>query len=204
MTSTDPLRGRVLVCALAAGMLLASAAHAEGTFFKNRRGAATTTTGSGTPVPPIPATPGPAANSSPTPPPPSPQQHDAGAAGRADPAPAPPPAAPAPAAAARSGSVDRVLTTDTLSVGGQQVQLAGVEGVGGPVTQGLSHYLQSQGNHLSCTPVGGRFRCVTDAGKDLGLLVLLNGAGRATADAPREYHAAENQARANNQGIWHR
>lgn len=203
MTSTDRVRGRVLLCALATGMLLTSAAHAEGTFFKSRRGVATANPGSGTAVPPLPATPVAAANSS-APPPPAAQQHELNAAGRADPAPAPPPAAPAAAAAARTGSVDRVLTTDTLSVGGQQVQLAGVEGVSGPVTQGLTRYLQSQGNHLTCTPLGGRFRCLTDAGKDVGLLVLLNGAGRASADAPREYHAAENQARANNQGVWHR
>src|SRR5579862_792412 len=160
MISTDAFRGRVLVCALAAGMLLASAVHAEGTFFKSRRGAATLNPGSGTPVPPIPQTPAPTANGSPRLPQPAPQQRDTDSAGRADPAPAPPPVAPAAAPAAHSGSVDRVLTTDTLSVGGQQVQLAGVEGVSGPVTQGLSHYLQSQGNHLSCTPVGGRFRCV--------------------------------------------
>lgn len=200
MTSTDPVR--VLVCALAVGMLLTASAHAEGTFFKSRRGAANTTSpGAGTPVPPVPPAPGPGSNT-PAPPQPAPQNRDGGTAGRADPA--PPPASTPAAAAVRAGSVDRVLTTDTLSVGGQQVQLVGVEGVSGPVTQGLSRYLQSQGNHLTCTPVGGRFRCLTDAGKDLSLLVLLNGAGRATADAPREYHAAENQARANNQGVWHR
>ena len=97
-----------------------------------------------------------------------------------------------------------MLTTDTLSVGGQQLQLAGVIGANGPATQGLEGYLRSQGNHLSCTPVGVRFRCLTDAGKDVGLLVVANGVGRASADAPRDYQDAQNQARATGKGLWRR
>ncbi|HUA87985.1 MAG TPA: hypothetical protein VL994_01040 [Steroidobacteraceae bacterium] len=189
--------GRLVLCCVLAGW---TAAHAEGTFFKSRRAALSAGTPAPVAAPPAAtAAPGPgtAQPAAPTPPPAATES-----SAPAHPA-APAPAAP-PAAAPRSGTVDRVLTTDTLSVGGQPVQLAGVVGVSGPVTQGLAHYLQTQGNHLSCTPLGTRYRCLTDAGKDVGLIVVLNGAGRAAPDAPHEYQAAENQARANGQGLWHR
>lgn len=217
MTSTDAkIRAR---CAALCALLCAGTLHAEGTFFKNRRTAGASPPASAESAPPVrvPATPPdapaptsggvvaasgsgkPPLTSGPIVPPPQPDPPPPPA-----PPPGPPAAAAAPGAASHSGAVDRVVTTDTLSVAGQTVQLAGVVGSGGASTAGLQHYLQAQGNHLSCQAVGARYRCLTDAGKDLGLLVLMNGAGRASSDAPAAYQEAEAQARAAGKGLWRR
>jgi endonuclease YncB( thermonuclease family) len=119
------------------------------------------------------------------------------AAPQGEPAPAPEPAMPA-----ISGVVDQVVATDTFMVGGTQVLLHGVLGEPSPYVEALAQWLASNGNQMSCEPAGGRYRCVIPGGVDVGLVVIANGAGKASADAPSEYQNAEQQARAGRVGVW--
>ena len=53
-----------------------------------------------------------------------------------------------------------------------------------------------------CRPAAGdRYRCAVD-GWDLSEVVLFNGGGRATPDAPAGYVRAEQKARSARRGIW--
>jgi endonuclease YncB( thermonuclease family) len=130
----------------------------------------------------------------------------------AAPSPAPPaeqrssgsaqPAAPAPAAPADiSGQVSEVPSTDTLVVGGQRVALAGVRGVS-EMAPPLQRWIASTGNSVTCHPVATRYRCTTANGSDVAQVVLQNGGGTATPDAPANYRGAEMQARMGHRGIW--
>lgn len=93
-------------------------------------------------------------------------------------------------------------STDTLVVNGQRVRLAGVDGVAGPPAASLARWLRENGNQVTCTPVGPRHRCMTMTGKDVGQVVVLNGVGKASADAPPVYQQAEAQAKAAGKGVW--
>ena len=80
--------------------------------------------------------------------------------------------------------VPDVLDTATLWVEGKIVHLYGVEwvrGAGNP--DEFTRYLR--GRVVVCTPVASAnaHRCMLD-GRDLSLVVLVNGGGRTTADAP--------------------
>lgn len=123
------------------------------------------------------------------------------------PAPAPAPTTiptPPRAAAEHTGTVDEVVSTDTLLVAGRRVRLAGVDGVAGQATAGLSQWLRANGNQVTCTPLGSRFRCMTQTGKDVAQVVLLNGVGKVSGDVPQVYTQAEAQARAGGKGLWRR
>jgi len=110
--------------------------------------------------------------------------------------------APASAGSAMiSGPVNEVLSTDTFTVNGQQVQIAGIRGR--PVMlAGLKNWIAGNGGQLTCRPVGPKFRCATPNNKDVGLIVLANGAAELDAGAPPEYRQAQLQAQANHKGIW--
>lgn len=84
---------------------------------------------------------------------------------------------------------------------GQRVQIAGVRG-GPTMVNGLKGWLNANGNALICRAAGARYRCLTPNGKDVGLVVLENGAGETDASASVEYRSAENQAKAAHKGIW--
>jgi hypothetical protein len=98
--------------------------------------------------------------------------------------------------------VPDVLDTATLWVEGKIVHLYGVEwvrGAGNP--DEFTHYLR--GRVVVCTPVASAsaHRCIVD-GRDLSLVVLVNGGGRTTVDAPREFRAAEELAKSAKLGVW--
>src|SRR3546814_18247759 len=58
------------------------------------------------------------------------------------------------------------------------------------------------GREVLCRPApGGRHRCEVD-GWDLSEVVLFNGGGRATADAPADYVKAERKERTQRRGTW--
>jgi hypothetical protein len=59
------------------------------------------------------------------------------------------------------------------------------------------------GDATTCRPTGAGdlYRCDVD-GRDLSQVVLYNGGGRATADAPSELVAAESHAKAERLGVW--
>ena len=100
------------------------------------------------------------------------------------------------------GSVT-VLDTANLVVAGQVVALAGVVAQTAPFfVRGMEAYITSQGGTVSCRPAaGGRYRCRTRTGYDIAEAAILNGAARASDDAPAKYREAERKARAGRVGI---
>ena len=118
-----------------------------------------------------------------------------------------PPAGVKPAALTEAApqslrGVPRLVDTATLSLNGTTVHLSGVEGEGGEAVKDLDRYIR--GRPVACQPVdrtGGQYRCKLGE-YDLGEAVLLNGAGRAAADAPERLREAEDEARSAGRGIW--
>jgi Mg-chelatase subunit ChlD len=106
---------------------------------------------------------------------------------------------PEPLSVALEG-VAEVLDTGTLVIAEQVVRLLGVDGVDGAPAVGLRGYIGSRA--VSCLPVGERYRCQL-GDFDLSHVVLYNGGGRASADAPAALREAEARARDAKVGIWH-
>ncbi len=107
-----------------------------------------------------------------------------------------PPKQPGPALE----GVPTVLDSGTLLIGGQIVPLLGVRGVAGEHARLLEQYIGNRA--VICAPErGGQFHCAVD-GHDLSVIVLYNGGGRATADAPAYLNDAQAHAQANRLGIW--
>jgi len=223
MTSHNRRAVRVRVCPAAplliglgivGAQFVCLSAWAEGSFFKDRQSAA----GSQQPAAQQTAAQPKAVPATAPAPVPEPAQAPPDSTGSsASETPPPPVSAPAPAPtvpppvqqptrqasshADVSGAVSEVLSTDTFVVAGQQVQLAGVRGRAVLLT-GLRGWLANNGNQLNCHAVGSRYRCSTPNGRDVGQIVLANGAGEVDANAPPEYRAAETQARLAHKGIW--
>jgi penicillin-binding protein 1A len=112
------------------------------------------------------------------------------------------PAALAEAAPQSLRGVPQVVDTGTLVLNGATVQLSGVEGEAGPVVSDLARYIK--GREIACQPVERRatqYRCKLGE-YDLSEAVVLNGAGRAAANAPERLRDAEAQARSAGRGIW--
>src|SRR6202022_4592418 len=85
-----------------------------------------------------------------------------------------------------------VLDTAMLAIRGRKIQLEGILGDGDRrAVRSLARFL------------GGpeRYRCNVD-GQNLSEVILSNGGARATADAPAELLAAEDEARSARLGIW--
>jgi endonuclease YncB( thermonuclease family) len=97
--------------------------------------------------------------------------------------------------------VPEVIDTATLRIEGKVVRLFGVEWARGAQGDDLKGYIR--GRSVRCTPTGAAdvHRCEVD-GKDLSEVVLYNGGGRATPDAPSDLAAAENHAKAEKLGVW--
>jgi len=212
MTSHDARRLAAWMIAACAAAAATPQAGAEGTFYKAKREARAAEPAAApaspvvqapapVPVPAPPPVPVPAPVPAPSPPPvaaeptPSPEPPQQVAAA---PAPAPQPAPAGPIA----GSVGQVLSTDSFVVAGKRVRLAGIEGVGEPHASALANWLHSGNRTVSCTPEGRRYTCLTSDRIDLARLVLLNGAGRTSADAAPQYRQDEERARREGKGIW--
>jgi endonuclease YncB( thermonuclease family) len=107
-----------------------------------------------------------------------------------------------PAGAERLRGVPEVVNTSTLSLQGRIVRLFGVETAGDVSSAGdLTQYLG--GREVVCEVAGSKdiYRCQVD-GKDLSIVVLFNGGGRATVDATFELRTAAERARSAGVGIW--
>jgi hypothetical protein len=99
------------------------------------------------------------------------------------------------------GTAD-VLDTATLAIRGRIIQLEGVLGDGDRrAVRPLARFLRRR--EVICEPSGAqeRYRCNVD-GQNLSQVILSNGGARATADAPAELLAAEEEARSARLGIW--
>jgi penicillin-binding protein 1A len=121
--------------------------------------------------------------------------------------PAQPPAGVKPASLTEAApqavrGVPRIVDTATLVLNGATVRLSGVEGEAGQAVRDLDRYIS--GREVACQPVDHgavQYRCKLGE-YDLGEAVVLNGAGRAAADAPEQLRDAEDKARSAGRGIW--
>jgi penicillin-binding protein 1A len=103
--------------------------------------------------------------------------------------------------AAVRGTAD-VLDTSTLSIRGKIIQLEGILGDNDRrAVRPLARFLRRR--EVICEPGGAaeRYRCNVE-GQNLSQVILSNGGARATADAPAELLAAEDEARSARIGIW--
>lgn len=136
----------------------------------------------------------------------SPPASSAPAGPPSPPAPAPEPAATAsvaPATPARGvlAGVPEVIDTATLRIEGKVVRLFGVEWARGAQGDDLKGYIRGRSVRCTAAGTGDTHRCEVD-GKDLSEVVLYNGGGRATPDAPADLVTAENHAKAEKLGVW--
>jgi len=116
-------------------------------------------------------------------------------------APEPMPLPPQPQPAVLTGTVDQVIDTATLKIGGETVELSGIKGLGSPYRDQLAKFIQEQGSEIRCEPIGERYICFV-SNVDLALAALTNGAARLAADATTQYRQAAADARRNRRGIF--
>ncbi len=130
------------------------------------------------------------------------------------PPPPPTPAAP-PASAVQSAAltgpvpqpvrgIPHVVDSATLLLNGALVRLDGIAGERGAPANELTRYIG--GREVACEPAdrgASNFRCKI-GDYDLGEAILLNGAGRAAANAPERLRSAEEKARGAGRGVWGR
>ena len=104
-----------------------------------------------------------------------------------------------------SGVVSEVVDAATLIVGDNKVELAGIEPADRPaMKEKLANWLKSQGSKVECTPTMTKYRCLTTTGIDVAETAISNGAGKATPEAPTNYHSAETNAHSQRRGMWNR
>jgi endonuclease YncB( thermonuclease family) len=109
--------------------------------------------------------------------------------------------APPPQPLVLNGTVEKVIDTGTLKIGGETVLLAGIRGLGSPYRDQLAKFIEEQGSQVRCAPNGVRHTCFV-SNVDLALAALTNGAARLAPDATEQYRAAAEEARRNHRGIF--
>jgi endonuclease YncB( thermonuclease family) len=98
--------------------------------------------------------------------------------------------------------VPTVVDTATLVFPGGTAHLQGVAGEKGEFAHQLEHYIR--GREVVCRasePATAQYRCDLE-NLDVGEAVVLNGAGRAAADASGRLLAAEQKAQSAGRGVW--
>jgi 1A family penicillin-binding protein len=129
-----------------------------------------------------------------------------------EPPPAQPPLAQQPAAVKPAAlteaapqpvrGVPLVVDTGTLVLKGATVHLNGVDGESGEAVRDLTRYIA--GREVACQPVetgAAQYRCKL-GDYDLAEAVVLNGGGRAAANAPERLLDAQEKAQLAGRGIW--
>ena len=100
--------------------------------------------------------------------------------------------------------IPHVVDSATLLLNGTLVRLDGIAGERGAPANELTRYID--GREIACEPADRgvpKFRCKI-GDYDLGEAILLNGAGRAAANAPERLRSAEEKARGAGRGVWGR
>ncbi len=95
-----------------------------------------------------------------------------------------------------------VVDTGTLVLKGATVHLNGVDGETGEAVRDLTRYIA--GREVACQPVeagAAQYRCKL-GDYDLAEAVVLNGGGRAAANAPKRLLDAQEKAQLAGRGIW--
>jgi hypothetical protein len=100
-----------------------------------------------------------------------------------------------------SGSA-KVLTTATVVVDGQRLQLVGIKGESGDHAAQLQILINAQGGSLDCTRHGKQFVCALPDGIDIARAALFNGAARPTANASADYRQQAESAKSAGRGVW--
>lgn len=96
--------------------------------------------------------------------------------------------------------VAEVLDSGTLSLQGEIIRLQGVVPASQRYAKELREYLSQR--PIACQVVAERrWRCEVD-GSDIAHVVLYNGAGTTTPDAPAHYQEAQAAARSARRGLW--
>jgi endonuclease YncB( thermonuclease family) len=117
--------------------------------------------------------------------------------------PPPPPSGNEPAPTTITGSGQ--LEPTGIAVSGQAIRLQGIDSLplpSTPIGRRLAAYFKSAGT-LTCDPrPTNTYRCLTAANKDIAEVALINGAARASTDAPSSYQDLENTAKQQRKGIW--
>ena len=122
-----------------------------------------------------------------------------GAAIRATAPPAPQPAPSLPDTL--SGRV-KVISTATLVVDGQKIQLYGIRGERGAYAAQLRALIESQGGAVDCRRQGTAYVCTLPGGLDIARAALFNGAATPAATASADYQTQAAAARAAGRGLW--
>jgi hypothetical protein len=113
------------------------------------------------------------------------------------------PAAPSATSAVTLSGVPEVLDTGDLSISGTTAHLSGIAGEGGIPARQMAAFIHEQGGRVACELVkDGAYVCRTPQGYDVAAAALVNGAARATADAPADYRDLQGKAQAERKGIW--
>ncbi len=96
-----------------------------------------------------------------------------------------------------------VRDTATLVVSQRDIHLFGVHGEGGDLADGLQHFISDNGGFVVCERQDeGHYVCTLPANMDVAMAALLNGAARATTDAPEPYRDQQVRAQQYKRGIW--
>jgi len=111
------------------------------------------------------------------------------------------PSAAANAIDALSGKA-KVIDTATLTVGVQQVSLAGISGEGGDAARQLQDLIDSKGGNVDCKRQAGKYVCSENGIGDIARAVLYNGSARPAADASDDYRKQADDAKAARRGVW--
>ncbi|MBO1076367.1 PBP1A family penicillin-binding protein [Roseomonas marmotae] len=108
---------------------------------------------------------------------------------------------PSPAREEQLRGVPQVLDTATLLIGGREVRLAGLVGLpSGDFVAAMTQWIS--GREAVCEARSSESWECRVGGRSLSELVLSNGGGRASTDAPPELRQAERAARQARLGIW--
>jgi hypothetical protein len=99
------------------------------------------------------------------------------------------------------GSVDQILDSSALIVGGRIVNLFGIRGEEGRAARSMQRYLESEGNVVKCFARGEAYLCLAN-GQDVAEHAVRQGWARVRQGAPPQYAEGEQAARRARIGIW--
>ena len=102
----------------------------------------------------------------------------------------------------RVAGLAQAIDTATLQVHGRTVPLAGVVGRSDAFAAQLQALLDTQGSTVRCVPSGSAYACKLPNGLDVARAALANGIATVAVDAPAEFRAQQQAARAAHRGLW--
>jgi hypothetical protein len=90
-----------------------------------------------------------------------------------------------------SGALEGASDSATIRVAGRTVELYGIDHApANDQANKLAGWVEQNGGQVTCTASNSAFHCETSSGMDVGLAIIVNGAGLPAADAPEQYRQA--------------